>query len=230
MTAAYLQNRLPSRVIDRTPYELWTGRKPELGHLKVFGCDAYVQIPGTKRSKLDQKSVKLTFVGYCDDRKGYRFLDRSNNRITVSRDAKFIELGDGSEQLVTLKQGSLDDDETGVIDIPFVSTNREDPELVHVDASEEVMSDDSDGWDDANESVLENASGNEGPASDQEELELRRQDRQTRGIRPKKLDDFVVGMVKSAEGEPTDYRGALKVPTWKQAMDTEMDSHKQNAT
>lgn len=78
--------------------------------------DASVQVPKTKpkylegkkswtkRSKMDQKAVKLVFVGYCDERTGYRFLDRSNNGITVSRDAKVIELVDGSEQPVIPKK------------------------------------------------------------------------------------------------------------------------------
>ena len=38
LTAVYLQNRLPSRSVSTTPYELWFGRKPEIGHLKVYGC------------------------------------------------------------------------------------------------------------------------------------------------------------------------------------------------
>ncbi|XP_062557420.1 uncharacterized protein LOC134222293 [Armigeres subalbatus] len=83
MTAAYLQNRLPSRVIVGTPYELWTGRKSNIGHYRVFGCEAYVHIPDVKRAKLDQKAIKLRFVGYSEDHKGYRFLDQSTNRITT---------------------------------------------------------------------------------------------------------------------------------------------------
>lgn len=35
LTAAYIQNRLPSRVVERTPYEMWTGTKPDLTRFRV---------------------------------------------------------------------------------------------------------------------------------------------------------------------------------------------------
>jgi hypothetical protein len=40
-TACYLVNRSPSSMLDdKTPHEVWTGKKPFLQHLRVFGCDA----------------------------------------------------------------------------------------------------------------------------------------------------------------------------------------------
>ena len=46
-TAAYLRNRTPTTAIRgyRTPYEVWYGERPNIGHLKVFGCVAYALIP-----------------------------------------------------------------------------------------------------------------------------------------------------------------------------------------
>jgi len=57
-----------------------------------------VHVPEAKRSKLEAKAQKLVFVGYSNDHKGYRFLDRETDRITISRDARFIEFSNGSEQ------------------------------------------------------------------------------------------------------------------------------------
>lgn len=99
LTATYLQNRLPSRSIQKTPYELWWGRKPALGHLKVFGSEAFVHIPETKRGKMNGKARKLTFVGYSMEHKGYRFVDPATDQITVSRDARFLELGNGTSSV-----------------------------------------------------------------------------------------------------------------------------------
>lgn len=98
-TATYLQNRLPSRTVERTPYELWTGQKPNYEGLRVFRCEAYVHLTDAKRSKLEAKARKLLFVSYSNEHKGYRFLDRVTDKITISRDARFIKLGNESEQL-----------------------------------------------------------------------------------------------------------------------------------
>ena len=90
-TANFLQNRLPTRTIGRTPYELWYRKKPDVGNLHVFGCDALVQIPIEKRRKLDKKAEKLTFVGYSDESKAFRFVDKTTNRIKISRDVVFLD-------------------------------------------------------------------------------------------------------------------------------------------
>ena len=36
-TTAYILNRVPSKAVPKTPYELWTSRKPSLRHLHVWG-------------------------------------------------------------------------------------------------------------------------------------------------------------------------------------------------
>ena len=45
-TAAYVKNRAPTTAfeIDTTPYERWYGKKPDVTHLKVFGCIAYAHV------------------------------------------------------------------------------------------------------------------------------------------------------------------------------------------
>eukprot|EP00253_Pinus_taeda_P034462 PITA_34462 len=66
--ACYLINRSPSIALeDKTPQEVWTGKKPSLSHLRVFGCDAYVHVPKKKRTKLDSKSEKCIFIGEVKD-------------------------------------------------------------------------------------------------------------------------------------------------------------------
>lgn len=53
-TAAFSQNRTVKQSLDnRTPEELWTGEKPNLAHLRVFGCKATEHIPEFKREKMD---------------------------------------------------------------------------------------------------------------------------------------------------------------------------------
>ena len=38
--AAYILNRVPTKAVAETPYELWVGRKPSLKHFHVWGCPA----------------------------------------------------------------------------------------------------------------------------------------------------------------------------------------------
>ena len=91
-TAAYIQNRLPTAVLkEETPYERWCGKKPDMSHMKVFGCIAYAHIPDEERRKLDKKAVKLRFVGYANNAKGYRMYDEEKRRILIRRDVIFDE-------------------------------------------------------------------------------------------------------------------------------------------
>ena len=41
-TAAYILNQVPSKTVPGTPYERWTGRKVNLGRIKIWGCPAHV--------------------------------------------------------------------------------------------------------------------------------------------------------------------------------------------
>ena len=63
--AVYIMNMTPTAAIHgMTPEEKFTGKKPDLSHLKVFGCLAYVHIPDELRFKLDPKAKKCVFIGY----------------------------------------------------------------------------------------------------------------------------------------------------------------------
>ncbi|TYK22149.1 Retrovirus-related Pol polyprotein from transposon TNT 1-94 [Cucumis melo var. makuwa] len=90
--AVYLSNRSPTRSLwNKTPQQAWTGRKPSIGHLRVFGCMAYAHIPDQKRSKLDDKSEKYVFVGYDASSKGYKLYNPVTKKTIVSRDVVFDE-------------------------------------------------------------------------------------------------------------------------------------------
>lgn len=90
-TAAYLRNRIPTTAMKEstTPYEKWYGRKPNISHLKVFGCIAYAHIPEVERRKLDKKAQKLRFVGYSVTSKGYRLFDEETHKVNTCRDVEF---------------------------------------------------------------------------------------------------------------------------------------------
>ena len=69
-TAVYVQNHTPHRVIkNKTPEEVFFGKKPKFSNLRIFGCPVYILIPKEKRTKLDPSGKKGIFVGYFESSK-----------------------------------------------------------------------------------------------------------------------------------------------------------------
>jgi transposase InsO family protein len=88
-TAAYTLNLVPSKSVEKTPYELWLGKAPNLSFLKIWGCEAYVK--RLMSTKLEPKADKCFFIGYPRETKGYYFWHKSTNRILVENGAIFLE-------------------------------------------------------------------------------------------------------------------------------------------
>ena len=65
-TAWHLKNRSPTLTVDKTPHEVWYGKKPSIAHLRVFGCDTFMRVPKEKRRKMDNKVEKCIFASYKD--------------------------------------------------------------------------------------------------------------------------------------------------------------------
>ncbi|GJR13638.1 retrovirus-related pol polyprotein from transposon TNT 1-94 [Tanacetum coccineum] len=105
-TAARILNMVPSKKVDKTPYEIWHGQAPKLSYLRVWGCEAFVKHDTlTKPDKLDPRSFKCIFVGYPKETMGYSFYSPSENKVFVARNAEFFE-----SKLLDLKaSGSVED-------------------------------------------------------------------------------------------------------------------------
>ncbi|PPZ39275.1 hypothetical protein C5P26_25750, partial [Escherichia coli] len=88
-SALYILNRIPSKSVSSTPYEIWHGRKPSLKHVKIWGCPAYIKKLNT--DKLETRSEKGRFVGYPKDSFGYYFYLPTSQKVVISRDATFLE-------------------------------------------------------------------------------------------------------------------------------------------
>ena len=82
-TSVYVQNRTPHRVLEnKTPKEVFFSKKPEVSHLRIFGCLVYIHIPKAKRTKLDPLGNKGIFVGYSESSKAYIIYFRDIRRLT----------------------------------------------------------------------------------------------------------------------------------------------------
>ncbi|KAJ9568535.1 hypothetical protein OSB04_004501 [Centaurea solstitialis] len=88
-TTAHILNRAPTKSVEKTPYELWKGKKPNMSFLRIWGCEVYVKRPTSE--KLKPKSDKCFFVGYPRTTVGYYFYNPEENKVFVARNGKFLE-------------------------------------------------------------------------------------------------------------------------------------------
>jgi hypothetical protein len=70
---------------------MFSGKKPEVSHLKMFGCPMFVHIPKERRTKLDPSRKKGIFVGYCEVSKAFRIYIPGYHHIEISKDVTFDE-------------------------------------------------------------------------------------------------------------------------------------------
>ena len=88
-TAIYLLNKVPTKSVPNTPYELWTSKKPSLNHLKIWGYPAHVR--KSNMDKLGLRSDRCLFIRYPKMSTGFHFYNPSEQKIFVSKNAIFLE-------------------------------------------------------------------------------------------------------------------------------------------
>ena len=90
--STYVINQVATRSLDgKTPYEFLGNQKPNLTHLRVFGCVCYARTETPGRKKLDDRSRVLVHLGTEPGSKAYRLLDPLSKQIIVSRNVIFDE-------------------------------------------------------------------------------------------------------------------------------------------
>lgn len=111
-TAVYLINRLPTQTLDGdSPHLRLFGNQPSYGHMRTFGCIAFVHNFDTHKTKFSPRAVVCIFIGYDDNCKGYRCFDPSSRRVYVSRHVTFHEenLGFKSHETQHVRDPKPDD-------------------------------------------------------------------------------------------------------------------------
>ena len=73
-TAAYILNRVPTKATTKTLYELWTGRKPDVNHLHVWGCPVEARPYRPNEKKLDSRMISFYFIRYSKRSRGTSFM------------------------------------------------------------------------------------------------------------------------------------------------------------
>ncbi|MCO5559842.1 hypothetical protein L7F22_013446 [Adiantum nelumboides] len=125
-TAVYIMNRTPTAAVHNvTPEEKFFGKKPDLGHLKVFGCIAYVHVSDELRTKLDPKAEKCPSLQVLSGPQGSssasavdkpwsgRLRERESPAISTNVSRKGKEKVDEVPQIPNLSAGFNDGNSSG---------------------------------------------------------------------------------------------------------------------
>jgi hypothetical protein len=100
----------------KTPEEAFTGSRPNVEHLRIFGCLTFSHVPSEKRTKLDPTTEKGILVGYSEVSKAYRTYISTLRRVVVRKDVIFeedrafgrsLELRDRVEEVPQIQSDAL---------------------------------------------------------------------------------------------------------------------------
>lgn len=241
--SAYEVNRLPTSALRRgqTPAMLWHGRN-DISKLKVFGCRAwYTTLP--KESKLNPRAKRAVMIGYCGG--GYRLWVPKEEKIVKTRDVCFdesvleyidiernINKEDKTEESFVQIQAIINQEEGDSVN---QNTKEQNTEVVYNEDNEEER------YNEENEEEKYNEEDRqdedilyESSDSDRSESE-EKTSKSGRVIKlPEMLKDYELYtaycLLSESEEEPKTYRQASEHSEWKNAIKSELDSHKQLQT
>jgi len=91
--ALYLKNRIPQRSLHTTPYEAYTGKRPNLKHVRVFGSPIIARQPGRRPAKLDSHSSIGIFLGFTATPHNVYYMDTTTKKIKIGTHIIFDEAG-----------------------------------------------------------------------------------------------------------------------------------------
>ncbi|GJW63268.1 putative ribonuclease H-like domain-containing protein [Tanacetum coccineum] len=91
-TACYVLNRVSiTNPHNKTPYELISGKVPQIGHLKPFGCQVTILNTSDHLGKFEGKADEGYLVGYAPNSKAYRAYNLTNKRVEETMNLRFLE-------------------------------------------------------------------------------------------------------------------------------------------
>ena len=180
-TAVYIRNRVTCKSLgpELTPHHIWEGYAPILKHIRIFGSLCWYAIPKKSLQKLDARGREAIFVGYAEQSKAYKLLDKETHDVIISRDVIFDEFATSlfppmprETMKFFLDNENGDDDEIVSLDLDSPdngrSQNLEDPHGKGNEATENRMENENMGSsepeienDDENEMINADNTGNE---------------------------------------------------------------------
>jgi len=97
-TTCYVQNRIYIRpILEKTTYELFKGRRPNISYFHQFGCICYILNNKLYLKKFDAKAQRGIFLGYSERSKAYIVYNSETLCVEESMHVKFDEKEPGNE-------------------------------------------------------------------------------------------------------------------------------------
>lgn len=221
--STYLINRLATKTLDgKTPYEMLRSRKPNVSHIKVFGCVCYARTEAPGRRKLDDRSRKLVHLGTEPGSKAYRLLDPSTKKIRVSRDVHFTE----EKEWNWYEKDETEHTEPGEFIVNLGSNGNTD------ESENNAVGDD-------NETTAEEENDSESAHDEGSEEDDHQQPRRSQRVstKPAYLEDYILlceieseRLLMIVNEEPWDYDEASRLKVWVDACKNEITSIEENKT
>ena len=91
-TILNILNKVHIRVnSDKTPYELWHGKRASIKHFKNFGNKCYIKRKEDNLGKFDSRDDEGILLGYSSRIKGYKWYNKRLHKIVESIDVKVDE-------------------------------------------------------------------------------------------------------------------------------------------
>jgi hypothetical protein len=219
MTTIYVQNRSPHRILkNMTPEEAFSGKKPNVENLRIFGCPVYSHIPKDKRNKLEPSGKKGIFVGYSDLSKAYRIYIPEQHKIEVSRDITF------NERMAFRKsiKENIEEKEIEELDEERTENINDEKELPDhpMEPCENIDSD-------IEPKTKKRPAWLEATLQDAERLKVL-EGTFRKSKRPKRFTSYATYMTKLLDEVPTTFEEAVQKEHWKEAMMEEHQSIMKN--
>lgn len=228
--AIYILNKMPTRALSNvTPYEAWTGSKPNLHHLRVFGCIAHMKVPSVQLRKLDDRSKHCVHFGREAGTKAYRLYDTHKGCIHINRDVVFEEDKGWSWGNNNVETSSFES--FTVVNFP-VEVNMEndirDTEMSTPQSQRSIARSTNESEGDRTQDSATSYSANSSSSSNSETRYFRALDDvydDTERIELANDELFLIGVE-----EPITYDQASKEKVWTDAMQSEIQAIKKNHT
>nr|GFA68059.1 retrovirus-related Pol polyprotein from transposon TNT 1-94 [Tanacetum cinerariifolium] len=123
-TACYVLNRVSiTNPHNKTPYELLSGKVPNIRNLKPFGCQVTILNTSDNLGKFKRKANDGFLVGYAAHSKAYRVYNLSSKKVEETLNLRYLEDKPNVQGLGTQADDSDSECDEQVIVVPSFPSN-----------------------------------------------------------------------------------------------------------